>query len=80
MEHPDHPRPSWFAVLGNLGCCIPLEKCSKTKYGIAGFEPASDSLQVTPLTVALSLVIIREARGGGSEACFGVKDALFGHL
>ena len=23
MEHADHPRPSWFAVLGNLGCCIP---------------------------------------------------------
>ena len=62
MEHDDHPRPSWFAVLGNLGCYIPREKCSKKKYDNAGFEPASGSLQVMPLTVALRLVSIREAR------------------
>ena len=41
---------------------IPREKCSKKIYDKAGFKPASDSLQVMPLIVALRLVSILSAR------------------
>jgi hypothetical protein len=71
MEHADHPRTSWFAVLANLGCYIPLGKCSKKKRihvwqcrVRTRVRQSTDNHRYSRTSVVLALrpVSIREAR------------------